>query len=124
MPAARVEPGRRLVEKEDRRPCDQRRGEVEPPPHAARVGADEPAAGVREAEALEQLARRGRARLALREVVEAADHLQVLGAGQVLVDGRVLAGEADLAAAAGAALRRDVEPRDARGAAVGASAAS
>ena len=36
-----------------------------------------------------------------RQVVEAADHLQVLGAGQVLVDGRVLAGKADLGAQRG-----------------------
>jgi hypothetical protein len=59
-----------------------------------------------------------RARLALRQVVEPADHLQVLGPGQVLVDRRVLAGEADL----GAQLRRladDVEAGDAGAAAVG-----
>ena len=35
-----------------------------------------------------------------RQVVEPADHLEVLEAGQVLVDRRVLAGEADLARAA------------------------
>ena len=36
-PAARVEPGRRLVEEEHRRTRDERRGQVEPAPHAARV---------------------------------------------------------------------------------------
>ncbi|HEX2709076.1 MAG TPA: hypothetical protein VHM66_13850 [Solirubrobacterales bacterium] len=53
-------------------------------------------------------------------MVEAADHLQVLGPGQVLVDRRVLAGEADL----GPQLRRfggDVEPGDPGAAAVGGS---
>ena len=93
-PAARVEPGRRLVEEEHRRPRDQRRGEVEPPPHPARVGAHQPAARFGEVEALQQLGR-PRLRLALRQVVELADHLQVLEPGQVLVDRRVLAGEAD-----------------------------
>jgi hypothetical protein len=51
-------------------------------------------------------------------VVETSDHLQVLGPGEVLVDRRVLAGEADLAAQ----LRRlagDIEAGDAGAAAVG-----
>jgi hypothetical protein len=50
-------------------------------------------------------------------VVEAADHLQVLGPGQVLVDRRVLAGEADLAAQR-RRLAGDVETGDAGAAAV------
>ena len=93
-PAARVEPGGRLVEEDHRRPRDQRRGEVEPPPHPARVGADQPPARLGEVEALQQLGG-ARLRFALRQVVELADHLQVLEPGQVFVDRRVLAGEAD-----------------------------
>ena len=92
--AARVEPGRRLVEEEDRRAGDQRRGEVEAAAHAARVGADQAVGGVAEVEVLQQLGG-ARPRLALRQVVEPPDHLEVLGPGQVLVDRRVLAGEAD-----------------------------
>ena len=38
QPAARVEARRRLVEEQHRRLGDQRRGEIEPPPHPARVG--------------------------------------------------------------------------------------
>ena len=115
--AARVEPGGRLVEEEDRRPGDQGGGEVEAAAHPARVGADEAVGGFVEVEALQQLGGAG-ARLALRQVVEAADHLQVLGPGQVLVHRRVLTGEADL----GPQPRRlagDVEAGDAGAAAVG-----
>ena len=99
-PAARVEAGRRLVEEQHRRARDQRGGEVEPAAHAARVRLRDAVAGVGEAEALEQL---GGARLggAAAVAVEAADHRQVLEPGEVLVDRRVLAGEAD----AGAQLR-------------------
>ena len=70
--------------------------------------------------------RRGRRRRAARararasaaaEVVEPADHLEVLEAGQVLVDGGVLAGEPD-ALADLRGLADDVEARDARRAAV------
>ena len=38
LPAARVQAGRRLVEEDHLGPADQRRREVEAPPHAARVG--------------------------------------------------------------------------------------
>jgi hypothetical protein len=41
------------------------------------------------------------ARLGAAHVVEPADHLEVLESGQVLVDGRVLAGEPDLRAQLG-----------------------
>ena len=51
----RVEAGGRLVEEQHRRAVDERGGEVEPPAHAARVGADGPVGGVGELEALEQL---------------------------------------------------------------------
>ena len=53
----RVEPGRRLVEEQDRRPVHERGREVEPAAHAARVGLERPVGGVGQAEALEQLGR-------------------------------------------------------------------
>ena len=87
-------------------------GEVEAPAHAARVGLGEPAARIRELEALEQLIR-SLARVAAAHVVEPADHLEVLASGQVLVDRRVLTGEADLRAKLGRVLH-DVEPGDTR----------
>ena len=114
-PAARVEPGGRLVEEQHRRPGDERGGEVEPAAHAARVGLDQPVAGLGEVEALEQLGRALARRLAA-EVVEPADHLQVLEPGQVLVDGGVLAGEPDLRAQLGG-VGDHVEPGDPRAAA-------
>ena len=92
--AARVEPGRGLVEEQQPRPADQGAAQVEPAPHAAGVGLDDPVAGVGQLELVEQLLR-PLLGLGLRELVEPAEHDQVLPAGQVLVDGRVLAGESD-----------------------------
>ena len=89
-----VEARRRLVEEDHGRPGDERRGEVEAAAHPAGVGAHEPLAGVGEAERREQLAGALAGRAAA-EVVETADHLEVLEAGQVLVHGRVLAGQPD-----------------------------
>jgi hypothetical protein len=115
-PAARVEPGRGLVEEDDRRARDQGGREVEAPSHAARVRLDDSVGGLGEVEALEQL---GGAplRLTLRQVVKAPDHDEVLGAGQVLVDRRKLAGEADARAQLGALLDH-VHPGDLRAAAI------
>ena len=93
-PAARVEPGRRLVEEQQLRPADQRAAEVEPAAHAARVGLDDAVAGVGQLELLEQLVGPALG-LGLRQLVQPPEHDQVLAAGQVLVDGRVLAGQAD-----------------------------
>ena len=47
LAADRVEAGRRLVEEEHPRLVDERRGEVEPPAHPARVGADAAVGGLR-----------------------------------------------------------------------------
>ena len=116
-PRAGVEARGRLVEEEDRRPRDERAGEIQAAAHAARVGLREPVAGVGELEALEQLARPV-GRPAPAQVVEPPDHLEVLEAGEVLVDRRVLPGQAD----AGAQQRRvthDVEPADLGAPAVG-----
>jgi len=54
-PAPRVQAGGGLVEEEDRRLMHQGRGQVEPAPHAARVGAGGTIAGVAQLEAFEQL---------------------------------------------------------------------
>ena len=116
-PRARVQARRRLVEEQHRRRRDERRREVQPPPHAAAVGLRGAVGGVGEREALEQLVRAPLGRRAPL-AVEPPDHRQVLGPGQVLVDGRVLAREADLRAQP----RRvgdDVEAGDARAARVG-----
>ena len=112
QPAARVEPGGRLVQEQHRRAEHERGGEVEPAAHAAGVGLRGPLGGLGEVEALQQLVR-ARARVRAGHVVELADHLEVLEAGQVLVDRGVLAGEPDLGAQRGG-VARDVEARDAR----------
>ena len=80
-------------------------------PHAARVGLHKPVARLVELEAVEQSARPlGRALLA--EVIEAPDHLEVLEAGQVLVDRGVLPRQADLRAQRRGVVL-DVEPHHA-----------
>ena len=111
-PAARVEPGGRLVEEEHRRARDERRREIQAAAHAAGVGAHQAIAGLVEVEAVEQLACPLLSGIAA-QVVEPADHLEVLEPGQPLVDRRVLAGEADLRAQLGRVLDH-VEAGDAR----------
>ena len=78
--------------------ADQAGAQVEPAPHAAGVGLDRAVGGVGEVEPLEQLLARVAGPRARRQVVEPADQVEVLAAGEVLVDGGVLAGEADHAA--------------------------
>src|SRR5262249_12542978 len=111
-PTSDVETGRRFVEEEDRRPGDERRRQVEAPPHSARVGADQPAAGLVQIERGEQLSR-PLARRRSTEVVEPPDQLEVLEAGQVLVDPGVLAREPDLLANS-RRVADDVEADDSR----------
>jgi len=91
-----VQSGGRLVEQDDRRAADEARGEVQPSAHAARVDGGAAVGGLGELEALQQLARAG-SRLGARQPVQPADHLQVLAAGELAVDRRELAGQADLA---------------------------
>ena len=93
-PASRVESGRGLVEEQQARSSDQRAAEVEPATHAARVRLDHPVGGVGQLELLEELVATPPG-LGARELVEAPEHPQVLASGQVLVDGRELAGQAD-----------------------------
>ena len=97
-PAARVQPGGRLVQEQHGRAEDERGGQVQPPAHAARVRLRRAAraASVRSKRSSSSSARlRASARA---QVVEPPDHLEVLEAGQVLVDRRVLPGEPDLRA--------------------------
>ena len=95
--ALRVEAGRRLVEEEDARPVDEREREVEPPLHAARVAADLAVGRLGEADALEQLLRRGLA-LGLREPLQHRLQPQVVAAGEQRVERRLLERGADHAA--------------------------
>ena len=112
-------PGRRLVEKEHVRAADQRASEVEPAAHPAGVRLRDAVGGVLELEPLEQLVGL-RCASGAREVVEPAEHPEVLASRQVLVHRRVLAGEADdLAHLLG--LARTSKPGHARAARVGRS---
>ncbi len=97
LAALGVEAGGGLVEEEDRRAGHQRSGQVEATAHAARVGLEDAVRRVGQAELLEQLVGPGPGDLAA-QVAQAADHADVLAAGQVLVDGGVLAGQPDDAA--------------------------
>ena len=111
----RIEAGGRLVEEHHRRAPDQAHRDVEPPAHATRVGRDAPSASFDEREADEQLVSDPSG---LAEAAQPGDQLQVLAAGQDVVDRRELAGEADrLADLRG--LCDDVEPVHGSRAAVG-----
>src|SRR5262249_12424768 len=96
QPAGRVEAGGRLVQEQHRRPGHQAGGEVEAAAHAARVLLEHPVGGVGQVELPEELGGPGFC-LAAAQAAEAADHDQVLAAGQDLVDGGVLGGYADAA---------------------------
>ena len=80
-----IEAGRRFVEKEQWGIGDERRGEVEPASHAARVGLAGAVGGVTESKSLEQLLG-ALHHVGLLEVVEQSDHPQVLESGEVLID--------------------------------------
>ena len=89
-----VEPGRRLVEEDDRWPLHEGRRHVETPPHAPRVGAGGAVGGVPQLEPVEQVIGAGPRELA-RQLGEPAREPQVLGPGEVGVDRGELTGEAD-----------------------------
>ena len=114
----RVETGGRLVEEDHRGTADQAGREVEPPAHAA-ASRSWPSGSAASAE-VEPLEQFGGARLgvAAAEVQQLADEHEVLGAGEVLVDRGVLAGQADGAADL-VRLGGDVVPADQGGAGVG-----
>ena len=94
---ARVEPGGRLVEHQHTRLGHDTRGEIEPPPHAARIRLHELAGRLGELEPFEQLVGPGAGDLA-RQMVEATDQLEVEPAAEIRVDGRLLRGDPDPAA--------------------------
>jgi hypothetical protein len=85
---------RRLVEEDDARPADERHGQVEPAPHATRVGRRQLVRRVGQVELLEQRDDAGPAGGAT-EVSEVAHQAEVLGAGEQVVDGRELTRHAD-----------------------------
>ena len=90
----------------------ERRGEVEAAAHAAGVRLRDPVGGVLEREPLEELVRPAGDASARRQLVEPAEHPEVLAAGEVLVDRGVLPREADQLADR-LRVARDVEPGDA-----------
>ena len=92
--ASRVESRRGLVQEQHRRPPHQARRQVEPAAHPSRVRLHLAMASLRKPEPLEELAGPA-ARFDLADVVQQSDQLEVFPAGQVLVDGGVLPGEAD-----------------------------
>src|SRR5207237_3328683 len=83
-----------LVEEQDLRVADEAGAEVEAPAHSTRVRLGRAVGGVPEGEALDELVGAS-ARLGPAQVVEPAHQLEVLAAGEVLVDGRVLARQPD-----------------------------
>ena len=91
---ARVQAGGRLVEEDQRRPRDQARREVEPPAHAAGELRERPVGGLLEPELLEQAPAVARASAERRPCRRPNSH-RFSVAGEVLVDRRVLAGDAD-----------------------------
>ena len=94
--AGGVEAGGRLVEEEDARLVDQRRAEVEPAAHAARVGAHPPVGGVGEADAGDQRVT-ALLRLGLRDSVQRRLELHQLAARHQRVERGLLERDADRA---------------------------
>ena len=84
----------RLVQEQDPRAADQAGPDVKAAAHPARVGLDELLGGVGERETLEHLLG-ATAALGLAQLVEEPHELEVLAAGEQLVDRGELAGEAD-----------------------------
>ena len=92
--ALHVEPGRRLVEEEDRRPVREREREVEPALHPARVAADLAVGCERQPDPLEQLLRADAA-LGAGDPVQRALEPEVLAAGEQVVERGLLQRGAD-----------------------------
>ena len=116
-PGPGVEAGGGLVEEEHAGAGHEGGGQVEPAPHAARVAGDDPVGGLGEGEVVEQ-DRGPLGRLLAAELVQLAQHDQVLPAGEEGVDGGVLGGQADPAADL-VGLAADVEAGHGGGALVG-----
>ena len=91
-----VETGRGFVEKEDGRVRHQGGREVEATTHTARVPLQGATGRLGQLESLEEFVGTGHD-VGLLQVVEGANHAQVLETGEVLVDRGVLAGQANAA---------------------------
>jgi hypothetical protein len=115
--AVRIEPRGGLVEEQQVRGEDDARGEVDPSPHAAGVGLDLAACRLGESEAVQQLFGPG-LRLRAGEAEQAAEQLQVLCTGEILVDGCELPGQADAVAHRGG-VANDVMAKHSRRPSVG-----
>ena len=111
LPAAGVEPGRRLVEHEQVGLVHQAGGEVEPPAHAAGIGPHRPPGGIAQAERRRQLRRPAR-RLRAAQPGQPADQHEIVVPAQRVVEPRVLPGEPD-ARPYLPGLRQHVVPEDA-----------
>ena len=96
--AARVQPGGRLVEEQDRGLGDEGRGEVEPPPHAARVGLRRSVAGVGEVEAVRAARRPGAGPGRVDRWLSRPTRVRFSAPVRIVVDRCELAGQADRAA--------------------------
>src|ERR1700722_9828463 len=107
----RVQPGRRLVEEDDRRIPDEAHRDVEPAAHAAGVRRCPPGARPGQREAPQQVIRFSAGVL---EVPQPGDEDEVLPPAEDLIDGRELPGEADGLTGVGGP-RRDVEAVDPSG---------
>ena len=114
--AARVDAGRRFVQKQDVGPPHQRSGEVEAPFHSAGVRAHQ-AVGVRGQRKPLQHLRGAVAGGTRTQVVPPPDHLHRLTAGQVFVHGGELAGQSDAVAHRNRVVHH-VDSGDRRGAAI------
>ena len=111
----RVQAGRRLVQVDHVGPADQARGQVEAAAHAAGVGLGRPVGGLGEVEPGEQLGARAAWRRAGAGRAAAPMSTRFCGAGQVLVDRGVLAGQPDQAAHPGGVADHVVGRRPSRG---------
>ena len=116
-PAARVQPGGRLVEEDDPRPRHQGHGQVEASEQAAGELGAAGVGVVAEVELLDELVDPGTGGVAA-EAAQVGDEPEVLADGEELVDGRELAGDPD-EGAHGIRLAGDVVAADEGGAAVG-----
>ena len=119
---ARVEPGRRLIEEDQRRLGDEARREVEAAAHAAGVLGDGLLRGIRQPELLEELGGLAPGRRPA-QALQAREQHEVLGARQHLVERGELPREAD-ELANDLRLAHDVVTEDASSAGVGSQRAS
>ena len=113
-----VEPGRRLVEEDDRRVPDQAHRDVQAAAHAARVGCHLPRGRVGQRETREQVI--GDLARVLPRCRSWATSTRFSRAGEDFVDGGELSGEADATPARSPVACRRRSPCDGGGARVGA----